>query len=277
MEPEAPEAFDSHFHLDRLRKQLSLRRSLTFQQTLAAMDPVEPRVRVVGAVANYCDRWSFPDDSELAANQEMNVTIGIHPKHASIISEGDIRALRRLLQHPRVSGLGEVGLDHSISWDKWHHQMNLLETVLPFLRENQVLVLHCRGMPNDSGNEAFLLLLALLQKQGVPATQKIHLHCFTGTRLVLKTWTDSYPGTYFGVTRTAVHFDEEQKAALREVAADKLLLETDAPYFPVPGQSASAPNHLGATAGVVVKIRGGSVEQLLRTTVQNARQCYTRT
>ena len=65
--PAVLEAYDSHFHLDRLRTKLHLRPDANLQDVEAAMERVEPVVRVVGAVANFCDPVTYPRRSELSA------------------------------------------------------------------------------------------------------------------------------------------------------------------------------------------------------------------
>ena len=64
-----------------------------------------------------------------------------------------------LLRQPRVVALGEVGIDHTEPPHRWHRQLQILEKVLPMVQPEQVVVFHCRGMTDDDGAEAYLLLL----------------------------------------------------------------------------------------------------------------------
>ena len=91
--------------------------------------PVDDRTKItlVGTVAIYCDPDTYPTDVKL---QELPSSImvgaGIHPRHARNRSsriESDVRHLRRLLQHPRVIALGEVGLDHTEPIESWASQV----------------------------------------------------------------------------------------------------------------------------------------------------------
>ena len=70
--------------------------------------------------------------------------MSIHPSPRFCPSE--IWALQELLKVPGVVGLGEVGLDHSLSPTLWVDQLELLLAVLPMATPQLVLVLHCRGM-----------------------------------------------------------------------------------------------------------------------------------
>ncbi|KAH3890667.1 hypothetical protein DPMN_014752 [Dreissena polymorpha] len=76
--------------------------------------------------------------------------------------------------------------------------MELLRLTIPLIKGHHVLVLHCRGMVDDCGTEAFMLLLNLLKS--LPQTQRIHLHCFTGNTYVLSRWLERFPETWFGFT-----------------------------------------------------------------------------
>ena len=184
-----PEAFDSHFHLDRTLREMFLPSHGTLNDILqqAPVDE-DKRISLVGAVAVYCDPITYPSESYLDRMPEhISVGIGFHPKHArnsvARIDEG-VRQLRRLLRHPRVVDFGEVGLDHSEPLKYWAYQVELLEKVLPYLEDRHVLVIHCRGLKGDCETGAFLLLLHFLKKNVKPH-QQMHLHCFTGSSYVL--------------------------------------------------------------------------------------------
>ncbi|KAH3884413.1 hypothetical protein DPMN_008391 [Dreissena polymorpha] len=198
-EPMIPVAVDSHFHPDRLARKASLSAGCTFPEILNAgqVDP-EQRVQVEGGVAVYCAPETYPTGSEIATfPRTITVTLGIHPRHASrsthTIKEWLERLERLLLRSDRVVAVGEIGLDHSEPPLNWHLQMELLRLTIPLVKGNHVLVLHCRGMEDDCGTEAFMLLLN--QLKSLPRTQGIHLHCFTGNAYVLSRWLERFPET----------------------------------------------------------------------------------
>ena len=164
-EPKIPEAFDAHFHLDRCLGAMKLK-SLDELLTRA---PVEQgkEISLVGACASYCDPDTYPESGGLFDLPGfIKVVVGFHPKHSARGQRysGFIQRLRELLKHPRVQGLGEVGLDHSVPMGQWHDQVIMLNKILPLLERRHVLVLHCRGMDDDNGTEAYMLLRNLLKK-----------------------------------------------------------------------------------------------------------------
>lgn len=271
-------AFDSHFHLDRTLRKMHLPADGNVDDILQRA-PVEDnkRISMVGAIAIYCDPDTYPSERYLDLLPEfIGVGIGYHPKHATDsrakINE-EVRHLRRLLRHPRIVALGEVGLDHSEPHRNWSYQLDLLEKVLLYLEDRHVLVIHCRAMEDDCGTEVYLLLLRFLRKK-VRHHQPIHLHCFAGNSYVLRRWLDIFPRTYFGFTNMVKKFDRDQIKALCEIDENRLLLESDAPYFPIEGQRVSSPSQLYVLAETIAEHRQLTVERILEVTVANARHLY---
>ncbi|XP_033730888.1 uncharacterized protein LOC117320398 [Pecten maximus] len=272
-------AFDSHFHLDRIRRYLKLHHDASVHDVLAAVPttPGEYQLEVSGGVAVYCDPETYPSVDEISrlVEEGFKAVIGVHPKHC--ISKVDKQRLVDLLVVPGVAGLGEVGLDHTCRPDTWYPQEQLLKDLLSYLCPGMVLVLHIRGMKRDAaGVEAFMRCLDILQLQGVSSRQKIQLHCFSGTARVVESWLEVYPNTYFSVSGLVFHFNDAQRKAIKSIPLDRLLLETDAPYFPVSAESScSAPHLIDITARKVAEIRGGiTVREVLGATEENARTFF---
>ncbi len=68
--------------------------------------------------------------------------------------------------------------------------------------------------------------------QMVPRDYKIHCHCFTAAYANDKLWLDAFPNLYIGLTplvtyRTATPTHD----TAMNIPLNRLLLETDAPYF----------------------------------------------
>ena len=70
-----------------------------------------------------------------------------------------------MLKHPRVVGFGEIGLVHSVHHTYWSNHMSLLSKWMPMVPADKVLILHCRGIPGDSGMEVHVLLFHLLEQK----------------------------------------------------------------------------------------------------------------
>jgi TatD DNase family protein len=277
--PVVPEAFDSHFHMDRTREYWGLEKSAGFREVCAVVGQLGGHeVLWQGAVANFCDPDTWPTLQEIKSLGESGVwvTVGWHPKRAHLFTESRFRQLKELSELPEVLGVGEIGYDHTLIPDRRIAQQRVLGHVLPLIAENYVLVLHCRGPKGskDQSSESYMgfrfLLKAVLQSKD----QKIHLHCITGNANIVKQWLDVFPRTYFGFTNLVRSFGPEQIEALQAVPDDRLVIETDAPYFPVAGWKDSAPSQIGFTAGSVAERRGGSRAELLSLTTDNGKTLY---
>jgi len=81
--------------------------------------------------------------------------------------------------------------------------------------------------------------------------QMIHLHCFNGSKDLIWHWREVFPNTYFGFTTLVKSFRPDQLKALRTLEIDRILLETDAPYFTPPGMDVSTPACNSYTAKAV--------------------------
>lgn len=275
MLPKPPLAFDSHCHLDRCRKDFRLRPDASLQEICAKAQPDDKHVVALeGVVANFCDPETYPSPEEIRTltNQGCFVTVGIHPK--KVISDEDLERLQTLLGLPEVSGLGEVGVDHTEPVETWPDQTDKLVKAIRAAKSTpKLIVLHCRGMENQDSGEAYNLLRMTLRCY-VGAQTLMHLHCFSGGPSVVDRWLDAFPNTYFGFTKMVGGFTGELAQAVRDLHESRLLIETDAPYFHYLRNRHSTPAVIGMTAADLGKIRGSDWRAILTTTRENAKRLY---
>ncbi len=150
-------------------------------------------------------------------------TAGVHPHHASEWSAETASTLRRLADSEQVVAIGECGLDFNRNLSTPEQQENAFTAQLALAAELEMPVfMHCRD-----AHERFLALLD-------PWLDKLPgavLHCFTGSRQEALDCLKR--GVYLGITGWVC--DERRGLALRDllplIPADRLLLETDAPYL----------------------------------------------
>ena len=97
---ELPLAFDSHFHWDRSLALLRMDKPGTDFNSVCHISPVsrDRQVKVVGAVANFCDPQTYPSPKEVDGlrRQGVRTTVGLHPKAAGNVSPSELRALQVL-------------------------------------------------------------------------------------------------------------------------------------------------------------------------------------
>ena len=273
----ATEVVDSHLHLDRLENKLreaGLGGSGMQCIRLTPGRKAHITVRVVGGVLNYCDpecyaRIEFPEDPA------WRVAVGIHPKKAHKTSEDQWHDFMKLVQDPRVVGVSEVGLDHSVSASLWKDQDALLTRIVGIGHADRVLILHLRGSSNDLlGTKVHVRCRQVLQAT-CDADQRIHLHCCSTSIEQIAAWRQAFPNAYFGFTGMVARFGSRQKAALCSVPLGRLLLESDAPHLPIDRWvQINTPAFLGDVGARVASFREELTSELLKMATANARRLY---
>ena len=201
---------------------------------------------------------------------EVEASVGVHPCDADSVKDASfVDELRTLAQHPKVVGIGEIGLDYfhkppdSFTLEEWKaHQALVLKAQLELAAELKLnVVLHNRESFDD------------LVAQVLPCSGKLRgvFHCFTGTaEQALPLIKAGHLVSFTGI----VTFKNGQiiQDTARAVPDDGFMLETDSPYLaPMPhrGQR-NEPAHVAKTAAFVAGLRGVSLEQLALGTSRTA-------
>ena len=104
------------------------------------------------------------------------------------------------------------------------------------------------------------------------------VHCFTGTKDVLKTYLDM--GFYIGITGWIC--DPRRGTALREavrlIPSDRLMIETDAPYLTpknVPGlDRTNIPENIRYVAAELARCRNEDEEELTAQALENTKRFF---
>lgn len=175
--------------------------------------------------------------------------MGCHPHNAKHYDDALELKLRELLADPRVSAVGEIGLDYHYDFSPREDQRTAFRRQILVAKEAGLpVVLHVR----EAHDEAF----AILQEEGFPEAGTL-LHCFNLDWAELERWVDAGCYVAFGGPLTFKKADEVRDAAAR-VPQDRLLTETDAPYMtPEPLRGAvCGPGHVVFTAEKLCEVRG---------------------
>ena len=246
---------DTHCHLD------------ACDAPAEAADPSLAAIVSVGTDEASCRRTL-----ELADKfQNVWAVLGVHPNSADEATPEVRTEIERLVEHPKVVGIGETGFD--TYWDEvplevqrdvffWHAELAA--------KTHKPLVLHVR---DKQGQEtASLAARDALLKAG--HTQGI-LHCFNGHEGLLEVglglgWYVSFAGNL-----TYKSAKNLQAAALK-ITEGRLLVETDSPYLsPEPKRGRrNVPSRVRYTAAFLAELRGTSLERLEPLLDANARQVY---
>ena len=202
------------------------------------------------------------------------VAVGVHPKHYDTLTVERSMVLNQLLSHPKVVALGECGLDRTIPPSKWIRQDEVFKRMLNLARPNQPLILHLRGPKGDNYGLDVNARCRDLMETRCDQNQKIHVHCFKGTEEMVESWLRKFPNTYFGITAAVQSFDDLQIAGLRSIPRDRLLLETDSPYFPLGGANINTPAYIGDVGHYVMTHLDLRPSEVFQRTLDNALALY---
>ncbi len=199
---------------------------------------------------------------------------GIHPESlieddASTVFQfgGDWKAelakIEKLLEHPKVVAVGEVGLDHHWPVPR-DAQLELFEAQIRLAMERELpLSIHDR--------EAHAEIYALLKKYKPRAV----LHAYSGSAEDAA-WLCKQ-GIYLGFAGPVTFKNAKRPLEAAAAVPDEyLLLETDCPYMaPEPYRGRQCHSGLIAlTAQKMAEARGSSTEEVLRLATENGKRLF---
>ncbi|MAM70610.1 MAG: hydrolase TatD [Gammaproteobacteria bacterium] len=150
-------------------------------------------------------------------------TVGLHPHEASSFNPEMEDAFRELARHDCVKAIGETGLDFNRNYSPHEDQEKAFRAQLALAVElNLPLFLHQRD-----AHERFMPILQEYRGQ----LGKVVVHCFTGSAGELEDYLDL--DLHIGITGWVC--DERRGYSLhpllKKIPANRLMLETDAPYL----------------------------------------------
>lgn len=252
---DAPIIFDSHAHYDDEK----------FDGVRDALLQSLPQYGVCGVISCGCDEKSSVYSVQLCKKYSyFHAAIGIHPGNIAADYEAQLAAVRALYGQDGIVAVGEIGLDYHYEPVQKAAQKAVFAAQLQLAKELDLpVIVHDREAHADT-----LELLCKYQPRGV-------VHCFSGSvelaQQVLRL------GMYIGLGG-AVTFKNARKPleVAKAVPADRLLLETDAPYMtPVPYRGKVCTSaHIALTAQTIAEARGVSRDALLRCCAQNTRTLF---
>lgn len=234
-------------------------------------DAVIERGRLTGARALVCIGESIAAATrarQIAAAHAgfVHYTAGVHPHDASgFDATRDLAAIRSAVADGAVA-IGECGLDYHYDHAPRARQMEALEQQVGLARElGRPLVVHTREAVADTR--------AMVQKAGASGVRGV-LHCFTGPRELADTALDA--GWYLSFSGVITFKKWTDDALLRRAPADRVLVESDAPYLaPVPHRGKrNEPAWVSLTVARLAQARGLMPDALGTITCENAARLF---
>ncbi len=196
-------------------------------------------------------------------------SVGVHPHDAEGTDATVIDSLVNLAREnlSKVVAWGETGLDYAKEYSPRNVQKEVFAMQIDAACALGLpLVIHARD-----ANEDALAILSSRLKQGCTGV----FHCFSGDRAVAERVLDL--GFYISVTGVVTFKNAEvTRDVVRYVPADRLLVETDAPFLsPVPFRGKpNEPARVRIVADEVARVREISAEEAACRTTENAQALF---
>jgi len=245
---------DSHCHLD--FPDFEEDRDAVVARARAAgvgvMVTISTRVRQIGALKSLASRY-----------ERIYCSVGTHPHHADEELDVTVDELVAQAEDPIVVAIGEAGLDYHYDNAPREAQEEGFRRHIEAARKTQLpLVIHARDADADIAE-------ILTQEMGKGAFPAI-LHCFSsGVELARRGVELGCYVSFSGIL--TFKRSDELRAIAAEVPAERLLIETDAPYLaPVPHRGhRNEPAYVVDTAHVLADVRGIAPDLLSAVTTDN--------
>lgn len=212
-----------------------------------------------------CVSVDLPDFHQMEALTknfpEIDISCGIHPLHLD--KKFDNQELIENSKKDDVCAIGETGLDYHYSQENKLQQQEVFDFHIDTACQLQKpIIVHTRSARQDT--------ITMLKKYHSTNNLTGVLHCFTENWEMAKAALDL--GFYISISGIVTF---KSAAELQEIAkkipADRLLIETDAPYLapnPYRGKE-NQPKYLYETAKYISKLRNIDINELAAITTKN--------
>lgn len=227
---------DTHCHLDLLfekysneKKKSKIDNFETFLQGKKIKSTTSPHFQ--GCIADFCFPESFLKNNfqlwdSVSKSDKVWLALGCHPHQANLYDDDLEKVIEdRCSNNPKCVAIGELGLDYSQNNQVDHNiQKETLRRQLRLaMKIGKPILLHCR----DAAEDCFEIFKEVVTQRDYP----IHWHCYSDSVAMYKKWATHFTKTFFGVTLVLYAPRKHHWEFWAKCPLDRLLIETDAPYF----------------------------------------------
>ncbi len=252
---------DSHCHLDYFTAELDAvlaRAAAAGVGELVTIGTTLEQSRAIQAVAE--------------AHDNVWCTVGVHPQNAHKAPLATPEAIADMARHRKVVGIGESGLDYFYETAPADVQKASFRAHIRAARIAGVpICIHARSADDD-------IAAILHEEREEGGAYDFLLHCFSSGRKLAEAALDMGGYVSFSGILTFPKSAENRDIA-HDVPAERLLVETDAPYLaPVPFRGKrNEPSYVAHTAAALAELRGLTPRALAGLTSANFRRLFART
>lgn len=190
---------------------------------------------------------------------------GVHPHEADGFRDADLEEISAWYRARDIVALGEIGLDYHYDFSPRDVQKRVFCAQLSLAKELFApVIIHDR----EAHADVYEAIVQSGVRRGV-------MHSYSGRGEMARDYVKL--GFYISFSGS-VTFQNAQGIveAAKSVPAERLLIETDAPYLaPVPYRGTRNDSHkMYATAKFLSEVRGVETEELIRQTRENAKRLF---
>lgn len=220
-------------------------------------------------------------------NEGIYAAAGIHPhhtfevKHVKPILQNDIQILEKLIVHPKVVAVGEIGLDKHEYEETKYEDYQISSAFIDAQKEyfiaqlqlaiqyKKALIIHNRETKKD-------LLTILNDRWSEKMRSQTVFHCCEPDKELLSYAKEH--DIFIGIDGDVTYGGEKAEFA-KEIPLAMLVLETDSPFLlpePLKAQRLypNTPANIPIIAQYVANLKGISVEEVAEVTTRNAKKLF---
>lgn len=195
--------------------------------------------------------------------------VGVQPNYVTQEPEDSRDIVRELAAHERVVAVGETGLDRYWDYAPIEPQREWFDWHLGLAAEiDKPFIVHCRDAEDD--------VVGQLQSfAGSDGRLRGVMHSFCGSDATADACLELGMHLSFSGMLTYKR-NEDLRATAARVPADRVLVETDAPYLaPIPKRGKrNEPAYVAHTAAVLADCRGVTMAEIESLTTTNATELF---
>ena len=249
--------FDTHAHMD----------DHAFDADREALLSALPEQGIALLMNPGCSLESSRNASLLSQKYDyIYAAVGSHPDVADEVDEDVLEEYRKLCKlNSKIKAIGEIGLDYHYEDIPREIQLKAFRAQMALARELDLpAIVHERDAHEDGMN----VVWEFPEVTGV-------FHCYSGSAEMARQLVER--GWYIGFTGVLT-FKNARKAVevAQSIPLERIVLETDCPYMspePFRGKR-NDPGKLYRMAEKLAEIRGMTVEEIHRITVENGKRLY---
>lgn len=216
-------------------------------------------------IVNGVDKKSNQEIMNIV-NKYPNIygTLGYHPSEVKNIKNEDMQFIKKNINHPKILGIGEIGLDYYWTKDNKEEQKRLFAEQLKIAEDyNAPVIIHNRDATND-----IYTILREYKLRGI-------IHCFNGSI----EYADKFIklGYFLGIGGIVTFKNASNIIeVVKRNSLKHFVVETDSPYLtPEPHRGKqNSPANIPYIIGEISKIKGVKPNEVEDIIESNTRQLF---